>query len=283
MAQTLGERIRSFPRWHYQFTVAGETTPVYDPTLVNRHRQRKRYFFDPLVKLCGGSLKGKRVLDLGCNAGFWSLCAIEAGCDQVVGIDGRAMHVEQANLIFEASGVALHRYSFLHANLFDMPELDLGTFDIVLCLGLFYHVCRHMTLLEWIAQRNTDLLVIDTVLSTLPGSAMQVNHEPLDDPRNSCDRELVMVPTRQAVHDLVGQVGYRAVTLAPDFTDDEGVEEFGRGERRAFVCSRRTPLVGLPAEEEPPAGVLHPDPETLGGRRLLRLLWRRCLRRLSGT
>jgi len=23
----------------------------------------------------------KRVLDLGCNTGFWSLCALDAGCD----------------------------------------------------------------------------------------------------------------------------------------------------------------------------------------------------------
>ena len=36
---------------------------------------------------CDGSLKGLRVLGLGCNAGWWSLKAIEAGCDFVAGID----------------------------------------------------------------------------------------------------------------------------------------------------------------------------------------------------
>jgi ribosomal protein L11 methylase PrmA len=41
------------------------------------------------------------VLDLGCNAGFWSLAAIDAGADLVVGIDGRQMHIDQANLVFE--------------------------------------------------------------------------------------------------------------------------------------------------------------------------------------
>ena len=38
-------------------------------------------------------LKGKRVLDLGCNAGFWSLNAAEAGADFVLGVDGRQIQV----------------------------------------------------------------------------------------------------------------------------------------------------------------------------------------------
>jgi 2-polyprenyl-3-methyl-5-hydroxy-6-metoxy-1,4-benzoquinol methylase len=61
----------------------------------NSHEQRKCYFFGPLIELCGGSLKGKRVLDLGCSAGFWSLDAVESGCDFVLGIDGRQMQIDQ--------------------------------------------------------------------------------------------------------------------------------------------------------------------------------------------
>jgi len=56
---------------------------------------------EPLSELYGGSLKGKRVLDLGCNAGFWSLDALERGADFVLGLDGRRMHIDQANFVFE--------------------------------------------------------------------------------------------------------------------------------------------------------------------------------------
>src|SRR5438874_11343056 len=90
----IATRIASFPRWHYEFELDGHLTPIFDPAYANRHRQRRRYFFDALLHTCGGSLKGLRVLDLGCNAGFWSLAAIEGGCDLVYGVDGRAMHVE---------------------------------------------------------------------------------------------------------------------------------------------------------------------------------------------
>src|SRR5262245_22807001 len=98
-------RIQSFPRWHYEIDLGRHKTPIFDPSIINRHRQRRAYFFDPLQKLCGGTLAGKRVLDLGCNAGYWSLLAVEAGCEFVLGIDGRVTHVEQAEFVFEARGI----------------------------------------------------------------------------------------------------------------------------------------------------------------------------------
>ncbi len=88
------EKIFSFPQGHYRFDLASNPTPIPNENWAIRHPQRKRYFFDPLVDLLGGSLKGQRVVDLGCNAGFWSLCAVQSGCDFVQGIDGRQMHVD---------------------------------------------------------------------------------------------------------------------------------------------------------------------------------------------
>jgi SAM-dependent methyltransferase len=242
----LQERIESFPRWHYQMNLRGRLTPIADLSRVNRHEQRREYFFRPVVDLLGGTLRGKRVLDLGCNAGYWSLCAILDGCEYVLGIDGRPMHIEQANLVFEVKGVDPQRYDFRCANLFDVMDDAPGRFDIVLCLGLLYHVSKPMSLLEWIAGLNTDLLVIDTMLSSLPGSAFEVFHEPIDDPRAACDRELVLVPTRTAVLDMVRVLGYQAAVLEPSFSDYTGAEDFQAGTRRAIICSKRTPLGGLP-------------------------------------
>ena len=101
----LRSAIERFPVWHYEFALNGIKTPARNSYSANRHQQRARHFFEPLVKLTGG-LTGKRVLDLGCNAGYWSLKAIEAGADFVFGIDGRQMHVDQANLVFRTKGVS---------------------------------------------------------------------------------------------------------------------------------------------------------------------------------
>ena len=51
-----------------------------------------------------GSLKGKRVLDIACNSGFWSVqCALLGA--EVVGFDARPGLIEQANLIKRIVGV----------------------------------------------------------------------------------------------------------------------------------------------------------------------------------
>jgi tRNA (mo5U34)-methyltransferase len=248
-------RINSFSRWHYQFELAGHKTPILNADNINRHQQRKNHFFRPLVNLFGGSLVGKRVLDLGCNAGFWSLAAIESGCDYVLGIDGRQMHIDQAEFIFEVKGIEHSRYSFHCGNVLDLLNENLGRFDIVLCLGLMYHISKPITLLEQISALNNDLLVIDTSLSKMEGSILEVRHESLDDPRNAIDHELILVPTKVAVLDMVHQFGYHAVTLRPNFADYAGAHDYKDGYRRAFICSKRTDLSALCSDIELPQDI----------------------------
>ena len=244
-------KINSFSRWHYQFNLKGHLTPIFDKQLINRHQERKRYFFDPLVQFLGGSLSGKRILDLGCNAGFWALHAIDHGCDYVLGVDGRQMHIDQSNFVFEASNVEKKRYDFIQENIFDLDFTRYGTFDIIFCLGLMYHISKPMVLMEKISAVNSDILLIDTCLSMARGSFLQLVHEPVDDPRNAIDYELVFHPTRKAVLEIVRQFGYSTIILKPQFQDYLGAEVYQKGSRRAFICSKRGNLDNFPAEKEP--------------------------------
>jgi tRNA (mo5U34)-methyltransferase len=133
-ADELESRIAAFAGWYYHFEFDdGVATPVPDPGMVNRQRQRRAYFFEPLLELMGGSLSGRRVLDLGCNAGFWSLQALEAGADFVLGVDAGQVHVDQANLVFEAKAADPTRYRFETGNVFGHALSE--RFDVVFCLG----------------------------------------------------------------------------------------------------------------------------------------------------
>jgi hypothetical protein len=73
--EEIKRKIASFPRGRNQFDLKGNLTSIFEENWINRHQQRKKYFFDPLVHLLGVSLAEKRLLAIGCNAGFWSLCA----------------------------------------------------------------------------------------------------------------------------------------------------------------------------------------------------------------
>jgi tRNA (mo5U34)-methyltransferase len=234
--EEIQRRVDSFPRWHYEFTIKGVRTPVFDPDWANRHEQRRRYFFEPLLNRYGGSLRGTRVLDLGCNAGYWLLHALLAGCDHAVGIDAREMHIEQARLVLEASDIARSRYTL---RLEDVLRTRFeGPFEIVLCLGLLYHVSEPLTLLRKIAEANTDVLVVDTSLCELPAPAFELRRDPLDDPRMAVDCELVLWPTRRAVVEAASAFGYQTEVLEPLFSDWRGCDDFRAGTRRAFICTK---------------------------------------------
>jgi 2-polyprenyl-3-methyl-5-hydroxy-6-metoxy-1,4-benzoquinol methylase len=118
-------QIASFPTWHYDFELDGHHT---NPAKAEWQNLRAEHLIDPLVAHYGGTLEGRRVLDLGCNAGFFSLRAAEAGCDFVLGIDGRQTHIDQANLVFEAKGVDPNRYRFACGNIleFDYDAVPAG-------------------------------------------------------------------------------------------------------------------------------------------------------------
>ena len=247
--ELLRERVESFPRWHYEFDLNGVRTPIFERAHVNRHQQRKNYFFAPLVRLCGGTLAGKRVLDLGCNAGFWSLSAIEAGAEFVLGVDGRQMHVDQANLVFETKGIDASRYRFELADVFSLDLSEEDPFDIVLCLGLLYHVSKPFELMERISEWNRDLLVVDTTLDPQPGPYFRIRWQDLESPRAAVDRAVALYPSKEAVASLAREFGYESVTmLRPRFTDWEGSGSYRKGTRRAFICAKHTALDGLDSE-----------------------------------
>lgn len=236
------ERVGHFSNWHYEFDLQGIKTPIHNPTRINRHEQRKLYFFDPLVELFGGTLAGKRVLDLGCNAGFWSHSAIEAGCDFVMGIDAREQHIDQSNLVFEALEIEKGRYDFRCGNLFEIDFAALGMFDIVLCLGLLYHVSKPMELFERINAINDDILLVDTSITQCDDARFTVIRESTDDPRNAADYDLAFRPSEAAVIEIVGMFGYDILVPPADFSDYAGAGDYANGNRKAFICSKSSDL-----------------------------------------
>ena len=246
-AQELEDRIAALPGWAYEFQFdGGIRTPTPGRAIVNRQQQRRRYFFERLLSLTGGTLAGRRVLDLGCNAGFWSLQALEAGADFVLGLDTRESYLEQARLVFEAKGVEASRYRFERADVFE-HDFD-ERFDVVLCLGLLDRVARPLELFERIAGVGAELIVIDTEVSRARAPLFELTR--LYDSRDA-EHPLVLVPSRAAVGELAAMFDLRSVALALDVEDFDGMEDYRRQRRLAFICARELPLDSLPEQPEP--------------------------------
>lgn len=241
----LERRIAAFQHWYYRFEFdGGVTTPVPDASVLNRQRGRRAYFFEPLLELCGGTFAGRRVLDLGCSAGWWSLQALDAGADFVLGVDALPMHVEQARLVFEAKAADPARYRFEVADALELALTE--RFDVVLCLGLLDHVAKPVELFELMAGAGAELIAIDTEISRAHASVYEVDM--LHDAGGAAGRRMVLVPSRAAVVELAEQFGYETAPLALNMIDYTGLADYRRRRRLAFICSNGHSLDGLAHE-----------------------------------
>ena len=93
---------------------------------------------------CGGSLKGKRILDVGCGGGI--LCeslALEGA--EVVGIDLAEAGLEVAKLHLLESGLDVN-YQKITAE--EFAESNAETFDIVTCMEMLEHVPESSSIIK---------------------------------------------------------------------------------------------------------------------------------------
>jgi tRNA (mo5U34)-methyltransferase len=106
-----------------------------------------------------------RALDIGCNAGFYSLALARRGA-RVVGIDVDPHYLRQAEWARAQFGIEPERLNLRQMQVYDLARLD-ETFDVVLFLGVLYHLRYPLLALDIVAERVRDLLVLQTL--TMPG------------------------------------------------------------------------------------------------------------------
>lgn len=173
-------------------------------------------------------LTGWSVLDIGCNAGTYAFALAERGA-HVLAVDHDEHYLRQARWARDLFGLT-DRVELERRSVYDLADLG-ETFDLVLFLGVLYHL-RYPTLaLDLVAEKVGKLLVVQTL--SLPGeevvtapanvgfndrdlllqpgwpSMSFVEHRLADDPTNW------WVPNRAAVEAMLRSAGLR-VTARPD-------------------------------------------------------------------
>src|SRR2546421_911007 len=84
------------------------------------------------------NLAGRSVLDIGCNAGFYSLEMKRRGAARVLGLDSMDEYLAQARFAAEVNELDVE---FRKMSVYDIGALQ-ETFDIVIFMGVLYHL-RH--------------------------------------------------------------------------------------------------------------------------------------------
>ena len=108
-----------------------------------------------------------RIVDLGCAHGGYALELARRGAT-CLGIEGRAAWIEQAKA--GKRSLQLSNVDFVQDDVRNFSTEKYGSFDVVLCCGLLYHL-NSPDLFEHLARISeacSDLTVIDTQISLRP-------------------------------------------------------------------------------------------------------------------
>ena len=105
-------------------------------------------------------LSGRTVLDIGCNAGFYSMEMKRRGADRVLGIDFDADYLKQARFAAEVRGMDIE---FRQMSVYDVGALR-EKFDLVFFIGVLYHLRHPLLALDLIHEHVAgDLMVFQSL------------------------------------------------------------------------------------------------------------------------
>lgn len=120
----------------------------------------------PAVKFAGfraalpEDMTGKSVLDIGCNAGFYSLEMKRRGASRVLGIDMEDLYLAQARFVAAHEGLEIE---YRKLSVWDVGLLG-EKFDLVIFMGVLYHLRHPLLALDLIHEHVAkDLMLFQSM------------------------------------------------------------------------------------------------------------------------
>ena len=155
-AEAIERRVRELGQWFHNINLDGvQTAP--DHFLGDYPTIKWRQFAHALPD----DLRGKTVLDIGCNGGFYTLEMKRRGADYVLGIDSDRRYLAQARFAAEIAGLDVE---LREMSVYDLPALG-EQFDIVLFMGVLYHLRHPLLALDILYEYAVrDTLVFQSML-----------------------------------------------------------------------------------------------------------------------
>jgi tRNA (mo5U34)-methyltransferase len=182
-------------------------------------------------------LRGRSVLDIGCNAGFYAIEMKRRGADRVVGIDGDERYLAQARFAAEVTGQEIE---FLDLSVYDVARLG-ERFDLVLFMGVLYHLRHPLLALDLIHEHVAGDLMI---FQSMQRGAAEV--EPVAEDYDFFEAAHFDAPGYPKLHFIEHRyAGDPTNWWAPNAAAAEamlrsaGFEILGQPEQEVYVCRRR--------------------------------------------
>jgi 2-polyprenyl-3-methyl-5-hydroxy-6-metoxy-1,4-benzoquinol methylase len=227
--------------WHYDYQFEGGLsfrarhagpTPYLTPGAFLR---RTRHLLPWLMQAAGGSLEGKRILDLGCNSGIWAIQCALLGAREVVGVDIRSEMIAQADFI--KSIVGADNAQFCALDFWDVtPENLGGQFDAVLNIGLLYHLPDPLEALRRTQRMSSGQVLLDTAVHRSRDAIIRLHWEEAADIHLAGGPGVAAWSSKAAIELMLDHLGFASHLAIPTHFP-ETPREFKAGRRASWLLT----------------------------------------------
>lgn len=222
--------IDQYGEWtnHNMHLADGVYTIASDPSEPTPSEPKLRRMTQAAMDYFGGSVEGLRVLDLACLEGMYGLELARQGA-QVVGIEGREANLAKARFVQRTWG--LDNIQFFQDDVRNLSPEKYGTFDLVFCLGIYYHLDAPdvFEFMKQVAAVCDRLAIVDTHVSMTAEVSHQYegleiwgrDYHEFDPDTPQTERDKILWAsldnpksfwlTRPSLFNLMGQVGFTSV------------------------------------------------------------------------
>jgi len=198
------DEVDRFGWWHtFTFRNGVKARGVKDEALLELEAQQAFKFFG----------QGKTVLDVGANNGYFSVAAAQRSAARVLALEKWGWHdggFQQFELARRYLAPAIEP---VYSDVLDLRSISLGAFDVVLFLGVLYHLKHPLYVLEMLADATREHLVVETHIDAAdyprPTMVFYPGSELNGDATNWWG------PNVQCVTEMLKSVGFRRVEYSP--------------------------------------------------------------------
>lgn len=204
---TLDERVKAIT-WFHPIDLGGGIVTRPEWHIRRRFARRLKLLQIPQ------QLSGQRVLDIGAWDGFFSFECERRGGD-VLAIDTYAWeHYGQSGFLLAKERLNSHvEDRRLAAE--DLDPADIGQFDLVLFLGVFYHLRDPIQVLDRLRRITRGTLIIEThtLIPVMHGRYPLVSFFPGDGFEQGGTFEFCAIPTEEALRQMLLSAGFKTIDV----------------------------------------------------------------------
>ncbi|HKW64038.1 MAG TPA: FkbM family methyltransferase [Candidatus Acidoferrum sp.] len=186
-----------------------------------------------IVKQLKPALGLSTAVDAGCGVGFFTQTLAECGLDSC-GFDARAENIEEARRRFPG-------IPFEQADLEARAISQLGSFDLVLCFGLLYHLENPLQAIRNLSAITEKCLVLESMCLPEERCSLLLREEPRQDDQSLT--EMACYPSESTLVKVLYRAGFAKVyrvTPLPDHDDFRETRE--HRQRRTILVASRVPI-----------------------------------------